>query len=627
MNTIKFFYGIVISALCCIFASCSEAYLNRMPDDKVNEMDIFTRFDKVDGLVTDLYANAKSANKPIIFFNHFSTAPITDECGASAHEQAIPHQFNIGNWGPDVGMPANSSCGQYWWDLYAKVRKANIILEGVVKYNTPDNPRDGRAGDLSKRIGEVYFLRAYLYWMLITRYGEVPYIDHVVGATDDMGFEKSSVHYIVNKICADCDSAYNRVNVYNAGLEFGRVDKGACLGLKAITRWLAATPLWNGGTLPNDTRVFKSEYAYDAKRWEAARDAAKAVLDFKNTDGTPRYSLYTKYDATNLLDLNGKVNTAPVPQRLWQMNYDMDAIKSEWIWFVTRDKDTGWCGDMLPPSMGGHGRQRPVQEQVDEYEIIINGYGYPIYSAKAKGVYDDKNPYVNRDPRFYRDIVYPGCYFSGTTLNTATGTDAVASSYTANSTHTGYYHRKFIKEGWNKNSGSHQINGPAIIRLPTIMYIYAEAINTLTGPNDEIYNLVNQVRARSFMAPMPPEVKTDKALFNEYIKRERRVELYYENDRVWRCRLYLEPDDPAELTKEKAYVDANSWPYPKTQRMVHGMKPVADPNGQIVMGGQKYHMERFKVEDRVFNSPEHYLFPIMSDELKKDPKLVQNPGW
>ncbi|KAA6344062.1 RagB/SusD family nutrient uptake outer membrane protein [termite gut metagenome] len=624
MKYIKFLIVLVAGAF---FNSCDD-YLDRAPDDKVTEEDVFTRFDKVDGLVTDLYDNVKNANKPLIYFNHFSTAGITDEAGASSHEQAIPHQFNVGNWGPSVGMPANSSAGQYWWDLYTKVRYANVILEGVAKYNTPDNPRSGREGDLQKRLGEVYFLRAYLYYILIKQYGEVPYLDYAVTPQSDMTFEKASVHYVVDKICADADVAYSMLPSYQGDQEFGRADQGACLGLKAMARWLAATPMWNGGTLPNDTRVFKSEYGYDASRWEAAKVAAKAVLDCTN-GGNPRYSLYTKYDETNFSDINNSSTShdGKVQRRLWEMNFDMDAFKAEWVWFSTRDKDTGWSGDMLPPSMGGHARQRPVQEQVDEYEIIIDGYGYPIYSEKAKGVYDDGNPYVNRDPRFYRDIIYHGSKFSNNVINTASGSDFIGADYQSSASHTGYYHRKFFKEGWNRNSGGHVINAPASFRLPTIIYIYAEAVNNTTGPGQEIYNLLNQVRARSFMAPIPPEALTDKALMNDYIQRERRVELFYENDRVWHCRLYLEPDDAGELAKERSYVNENSWPYPKTQRMVHGMRPEEDPDGKIEVGGKTYRMKRFKVEDRVFTSPQHYLFPIMDDELKRTPGLVQNPGW
>ena len=53
-------------------------------------------------------------------------------------------------------MPSGSSAGQYWDDFYSTIRSSNIILEGIAKYNTPDNPQDGRQGDIKRRIGEVY---------------------------------------------------------------------------------------------------------------------------------------------------------------------------------------------------------------------------------------------------------------------------------------------------------------------------------------------------------------------------------------------------------------------------------------------------------------------------------------
>jgi hypothetical protein len=314
----------------------------------------------------------------------------------------------------------------------------------------------------------------------------------------------------------------------------------------------------------------------------------------------------------------------------------MDAYMQEAVFFVTKDKNQAWQGDVYPPSWGGSSRQMPVQEQVDEYEYIASdGYGYPIFSERAAtDGYDDGNPYesVQRDPRFYRDIIYHGATFKGSVINTAEGSDKIGAS---NSTVTGYFLRKIMKESWNRDK-SFDINGPAIWRLPEFIYIYCEAVNETSGPNQEIYDMINEVRARSFMAPMPLETKANKELMNEYIQRERRVEFFYENDRIWRCRLYLEPNNEAEMAKEQAWTAAGSdndsrsqnyWPYPKTQRMINGMKPVEDPNGKIVIDGKKFRMQRFFVESRVFVTPRHYLFPIMDDELKRTPGLVQNPGW
>jgi hypothetical protein len=90
----------------------------------------------------------------------------------------------------------------------------------------------------------------------------------------------------------------------------------------------------------------------------------------------------------------------------------------------------------------------------------------------------------------------------------------------------------------------------------------------------------------------------------------------------------LEADDAKQLSLENSYTDANSWPYPKTQRWSHGMKPIEDPNGKIVVDGKKYKMVRFETSDnRVFQTPRSYLFPILTEELKRTPSIVQNPGW
>ena len=82
------------------------------------------------------------------------------------------------------------------------------------------------------------------------------------------------------------------------------------------------------------------------------------------------------------------------------------------------------------------------------------------------------------------------------------------------------------------------------------------------------------------------------------------------------------------IALEKAYTNADHWHYPKTQRSSQGMRPVEDTNGKIEVDGKKYKMQRFEVrDDRVFETPRHYWFPIMTDELKRTPSLKQNPGW
>lgn len=644
MKNIKYILGSSLLACSLLLSSCSD-YLDMLPDDQKTEQEVFSQYSSVNELVANAYDKTNGANRILTFFNHFSSAAVTDEAEGSTVEGNITNRFNNGDWSI-TDLPG--SAGQYWWDLYEGIRKTNVILAGVAKYNTPDNPLG--AGDLEKRIGETYFLRAYFHYLLLRMYGEAPYIDYVVDPNQAMDFKQISAHEMVEKISVDAQEAYKRVPASwnKSSADFGRVDQGACLGLIASARWIVATPLYNGAASYGykGTRVFENEYStYDANRWVAVRDAAKALLDFK-FNGEPRYKLYTSYTNQDFKDDSGNdMNNSTVYTRLWKMFFDPEAYADEYVFFRPNEKDQGWFGDIFPPSKRGSSRLQPVQEQVDEYEYISpDGYGYPIYSDQAiKDGYDDGNPYmsVKRDPRFYRDIVFHGAPFRDGSnnkeiINTSTGSDRIGAF---NATTTGYYLRKWLIESYNF-SGSYKLTG-AIWRLPEFMYMYAEAVNEISGPNQDIYDLVNKVRARSFMAPMPAACKTNKELMKEYIKRERRVEFFYENKRMFETRLYLEPNNETEVTREKEWLASGTdnttrsqkyWavyhkPYPRTQHMINGMRAVEDPNGKIEINGVKYRMERFCKETRVFETPKHYLFPIMQAELQKCPTLVQNPGW
>lgn len=645
MNTIIRYITLgLLSFFAMLTWSCDD-YLDKLPDDQIREDEVFTRYEKVNELINDVYSKAKSANRPIVWFEHFSSAAITDEAEGTSVADNITNRYNTGDWNVN-NLPGNN--GQFWHSLYDGVRRTNIILEGIEEYQTPDNILE--PGSLEHRIGETYFLRAYFHYLLIRIYGEVPYIDRVVKATDEMNFQQESFHAVVDKITADAEEAFKRLPDRWQGQNFGRIDKGAALGLIATVKWMAATPLWNGAAAHgySGQRIFEEEYARaDEGRWEAAKVAAKKVLDFKLESGAPRYSLYQKYGENDYNDSGGQnTSKSTVHTRLWQMYYDMDAFKSEFVLYFTRTKNEGWIGDLYPPSRGGSSRQQPVQEQVDEYEYISeSGYGYPIYSARAEDDgYDDGNPYfsVKRDPRFYRDIIFHGAGFrdgnnNPSTMSTASGPDAINAS---NATRTGYYLRKLLQEGWNRN-GSVTISAPPVWRLPDFIYIYAEAVNEISGPTQEIYDLINEVRTRSFMAPMPPETLGNQDLMRDYIYRERRVEFFYENRRAFDFRLYLEPTSDIEKQNEAAFRSAggsnnersqkywenNLGPYPKMQRMINGMRPVEDPDGKITIGDKNYRMQRFYIESRTFDAPKHYLFPIMTSELQRSPTLKQNPGW
>lgn len=649
----------IMAALCLAVSmsagtACSD-FLEREDDGKLQEAEVFARFDKVNQLVTQLYADMYLNSPGFNMLYSYNIGTLSDELEFNNADNAPALKILNGQLSADPNSIASVYGGSgygWWWTFYQSIRKANKIIWGVEEYGTPDHP--SRPGLLDKRIGETYFFRAYYHYMILRMHGEMVYSDRLYSLEEDPATYavRESVHESVEKICKDLDEAASRLPVKQEGEEFNRIDKGACLAVKTIVRWIAAQPLYNGGLLDEegnhtgqsplggiDDRAGLDEYlTYDPARWVAVKDAAEEFLALVDQG---RYALY-KENGNEILENSGGM----VYKRLEQMFRDNLFYQKEAILTLTNGKDTRWIQDNVPVSYGsGQTRNQPTQEQVDQYEVVDESAncGWDIYTAKEKGLYDDSNPYVNRDPRFYRDIVYAGAVLMGKEYNIAEGTDVLTNTSAADTknTRTGYALRKFIRNDWTQTSSVSGMPFP-LIRLPEIMLIYAEALNETDGDVSTIRSMLDQIRERSFMKPVPAEFDSDKKLRREYIERERRVELFFENNRFFTVRYKGIMTSSAETAKEAVYTAmpqdtrAQQWfdegygEYPQTQRYIHGMRPVRDEaGGKITMGGKKYHMER--IESKQLDPRQvlekDYFFPINSNEIAKTPSLKQNPGW
>ena len=149
-----------------------------------------------------------------------------------------------------------------------------------------------------------------------------------------------------------------------------------------------------------------------------------------------------------------------------------------------------------------------------------------------------------------------GAVLMGKEYNIAEGSsDAVVNSTIRDtrSTRTGYALRKFIQNDWSINASISSMHFP-LIRLPELMLIYAEALNETDGDVNIMKSMLNQIRERSFMKPVPPEFDTDKKVRREYIDRERRVELFFENNRYFTLRYKGVMTNPIEESKECLYL-------------------------------------------------------------------------
>lgn len=634
-------------------SSCSD-FLDRQDDGKLQESEVFNKYTEVEKLVTQLYSDMYNRSRGLELLYSHNIGTICDELEFNKADSDAPYKILNGELSADPASIGQVNGGGWWWEQYQSIRKANKIIWGVDYYNTPDHP--SKPGLLKQRVAEATFFRAYFHYMLLRWHGEMVYMDRVMSPDEDPSTYavRESVHTSVEKMCKDLDAAAADLPVQQSGMEMGRIDKGACLALKAIVRYIAAQPLYNGGEAGvsplgnNDTRVGAEEYkVYKPERWAAVLEAAQQFF----TECGNRYSLYSKYSETDFVDdLNEKSKSGKkVYTRLSKMFQEVDFYLTESILTLKGGKDTRWIQDNLPDRevFGGQTRNQPTQEQVDQYEYIVGDYGYSIFSNEAKtGGYDDENPYVNRDPRFYRDIIYPGAIYQTITYSPQEGgSDEINNSTLRDGkkTRTGYALRKFVYEDYDKDGSITAMYFP-LIRLPEIMLIYAEALNETDNPDagQKVYDLLNEIRTRSFMKKVPESLKGDKEMRREYINRERRVELFFENNRYFNLRYKGIPTSSEELLKEARYLGLSSDPderaqkwiengngeYPQTQHYIHGMIPVPDTDGKVQIGSQTYKMKRIEGKQMVRQfTYRNYFFPINSNEIAKTPSLIQNPGW
>ncbi len=188
--------------------------------------------------------------------------------------------------------------------------------------------------------------------------------------------------------CSDCVKAMPKLKELQANhpdVDYGRATKGAALALKARVLLYSASPLWNNPSKPEDS-LFRGKF--DETKWKKAAQAAADVINLN------QYELHS-----NISDLF------------------LTRVNREFI-FVHMNQPCSWMTSIsIPKNLCPTGRNdksgcnQVTYNLIKEYEILKDGKAYSIDDA-ASG-YDDQNPYINRDPRFYRDCLFNGSIYQG----------------------------------------------------------------------------------------------------------------------------------------------------------------------------------------------------------------------
>ena len=136
----------------------------------------------------------------------------------------------------------------------------------------------------------------------------------------------------------------------------------------------------------------------------------------------------------------------------------------------------------FPPSLFWKGKYKPYPKTW----LMLFQWLMAIQLITPSSTYNATNPYANRDPRLALYICYNGNKVgSNGNKKTGVGGGVNAKDSINNSTRTGYYLKKLLREDVNLNpvSATTKYHYEVYIRYTELFLIYAEAANEAWGPD------------------------------------------------------------------------------------------------------------------------------------------------
>jgi len=485
---------ISIFSISVILMSCKKDFLTLTPTTTISDAAILQDSTLFDDYVINRYMGIKIIGK-----EGEGTLPgfgraFEYSMWSSNTDESI-YNNDDGSWLIQRGQiaPENlGNAGAFWGRSYRGIRDCNWPLNNIGSVAMSEQHKN-------LMIGELRFLRAFRYHDLIRNYGGIVLVGNKVyelkdNLSDPSVYNRSSLKQSVDYAVAQLDSAAQLLpRDNNSAWPLGRATKGAALALKARLLLYAASPLYNCGT------------------WDAAAQAAKAVMDLN------KYSIQNEYSS---LFIDQAMNSNEI---IFGRQYTTTAphVRTE-IANGPNGYD-GWAGNT------------PLQNLVDAYQMT-NGKDI----TDATSGYDPNKPYDNRDKRLYYTVLYNGAAYRGRNIETFTpgGRDSKDGPSNWNTTKTGYYLRKFMNDNNPiQNPWSSAGQQPWIyLRYAEVLLNYAEAQNEASGPDASVYSAVNLIRQRASVNQPALPTGLSQTQMREAIRKERQVELAFEEHRFYDIR-------------------------------------------------------------------------------------------
>lgn len=573
----RIYFCFFIGAL--ILGSC-EDFLDKLPLDQITDQNYW----KTTGDL-ELYVNQ--------YYTQFPGFTVAAQSGGifvidNNSDNMVPATFNTTLGGLST-LP--SSGGGWTW---SNIRSVNIFL---ANYNKVASPVE----DYNTYVGEAMFFKAYFYFDLLKRFGDVPwYTEPLQTNSEGLFAARTPRHVVADSILSLLDNAIGRLKQVDDAIPF-RVNKEVALLFKSRVALFEGTwEKYQSGTVFGSAENHANDYL------QQAVDAAEVLINAGNigvySTGNPSSDYVNLFNAA-----------------------DYSGVSEVMLW-KKFDRTLSMGHSAYLTTYNGHGTGLS-KAMIDSYLVTD---GLPIsMSANYNGDDDYIVATVDRDPRLAQTIFLPGddvTVRDGNVVKSFERPDLAESSFFINTT--GYQiekgHRpvKYTDADFNDSD-----NASIIFRYAEALLNYAEAkaeLGTITQP--DLDKSINKLRDRVGMPHMilstintwndPAwDFPTLSPVINE-VRRERRVELAAEGFR---------------------FDDLRRW---RAHHLIVGVRPLGAKFSAIDFPEIEVGKDVFLNEDGYvdpyqkslpsgwrFDPNRDYLSPIPTNELTLNANLAQNPGW
>lgn len=556
--------------LLIIFCSCKRDFLDRPPLDQIG---------------TDSYwKTAKDLENYVIQFYPKFPAHLTNRYGFN---YPVRNSDEVIEATPSVTLNGDRGVtGGRWTSDWSDIRRVNIFFDNYQKCT--------ESVDAYKHfLGEAYFFRAWFYFELIKKYGDVPWVSTELLPTsgDELLQPRAPRTQVVDSILADLDHAIAVLGL-KSKYGNGRINKETALAFKTrIALYEGSWQKYHAGT------PFATAGANANKYFQACVNAAEELMN-----GAYQTGIYNDY-----YKLFGLDNMSSANEILLYRAYNMKDGLANDVQFntTTSPYGLGVTWSLVSNYLGKNG------EPYDYTTVALTTKGNAFLKKLAEDV----------DPRLHAAIWTPGDLiavannrlFDKPQINKA-GTELNP---------TGFQLRKCSNpnsSGAGAGSGGSSETGYILFRFGEVLLNYAEALYELNG--ELAFDALNRLRTRVGMPSFTVHPQSSDPNLADYgypvsdelyaIRRERRVELALEGFRE---------DDYKRWAAHTLFKGQRPKGYPFDQAEFPNYHPPLDDNGLID------YFKTFLPNGYQFKENRDYLNSIPSEELNLNPQLTQNPGW